>query len=494
MMITQADRDLALDMARFHDDPLGFVMYAFPWGKGLLANHSGPDTWQISFLEEVGKAVKERAFDGHTPVDPIREAVASGHGIGKSTMSAWLTLWIMSTRPRARGTITANTAYQLQTKTWAALQHWHKLCITRHWFEITTEKMFARDNKESWFVAAASHEEKNSEAFQGQHAGDSTSFYIFDESSGISDKIFDAAEGGLTDGEPMIFLFGNPTQNSGKFYRVNFGSERHKWHHRSVDSRTSRFTNKQLIAEWAELYGEDSDWFRYRVKGEAPRVGFSTFIPPDVVDACRKYKAEGFATMPKIMGVDVARKGDDRSVVGIRQGRQYRILGTYRGLDLVQLADRVAEFIEAEQPDATVIDGDGLGAGVVDILTRNNYGKTLHEFHGGANAQDTAMYFNKRTEVWGWLRDWLKAGAEIPNNPELAVDLSAPGFDTTRGKRFHGSIFLEHKDDLKARGEASPDHGDCLAMTFAVKVAAKARPKYQNLVYSFPEVNQRWMT
>ena len=104
------------------------------------------------------------------------------------------------------------------------------------------------------------------------------------------------------------------------------------------------------------------------------------------------------------------------------------------------------------------------------------------------------MYFNVRTEVWGWMRDWLKAGAEIPDDPELAVDLTTPGYDTTRGKRFHGSIQLEHKDNLKARGEASPDDGDTLAMTFAVKVAAKSKPKYQNLSYSFPAVNNaRWM-
>jgi len=205
--------------------------------------------------------------------------------------------------------------------------------------------MWVRDQKESWFVSAASHEEKNSEAFAGQHASDSTSFYIFDESSGISDKIFDVAEGGLTDGEPMMFLFGNPTQNSGKFYRVNFGSERNFWNYRSIDSRTSRFTNKALIAEWAERYGEDSDWFRYRVKGEAPRVGFSAFIPPDAVEACRKYKAEAFATMPKIMAADIARFGDDRSIVGVRQGRLYRILGKYRGLDLVQVADKLIDTI-----------------------------------------------------------------------------------------------------------------------------------------------------
>src|SRR5262249_31061228 len=287
---------------------------------------------------------------------------------GKSTASAWLTLWIMSTRPRSKGTITANTASQLATKTWAQLQHWLKLCVTRHWFECSTERMWAKDQKESWFCAAASHEEKNSEAFAGQHAIDSTSFYIFDEASGISDKIYDVAEGGLTDGEPHIYLFGNPTQNSGKFYRANFGSERDGWNHRSVDSRQSRFTNKKLIAEWAERYGEASDWFRYRVRGEAPRTGFSAFIPPDAVDNCRKFKAEGFETMPKIMAVDVARFGDDRSIIGIRQGRKYRVLGKFRGLDLVQLSDKIIEAIDREEPDAVVIDGGGLGAGVVDIV------------------------------------------------------------------------------------------------------------------------------
>lgn len=224
MPLTPSDRELAHDMANFYADPLGFVMYAFPWKQpGLLANHDGPDAWQRDFLIELGAEVKSRAFDGHTPVNPIRMTRASGHGIGKSTLSAWLTLWIMSTRPRSKGTITANTGFQLRSKTWATLEHWHKLSITRHWFEISSERMNARDQRESWFVSAASHEEKNSEAFAGQHAHDATSFYIFDEASGISDRIYDVAEGGLTDGEPHIYLFGNPTQNSGKFYRVNFG-------------------------------------------------------------------------------------------------------------------------------------------------------------------------------------------------------------------------------------------------------------------------------
>src|SRR5260370_37535940 len=113
-MLSPSDRELTADMARFYADPLGFVRYAFPWGKGLLEHHDGPDTWQLEFLSQLGAEVRKRNFDGHTPVDPIRMTRASGHGIGKSAMSAWVSLWIMSTRPRCRGTVTANTAAQLQ--------------------------------------------------------------------------------------------------------------------------------------------------------------------------------------------------------------------------------------------------------------------------------------------------------------------------------------------------------------------------------------------
>ena len=133
-----------------------------------------------------------------------------------------------------------------------------------------------------------------------------------------------------------------------------------------------------------------------------------------------------------------------------------------------------------------MVDGDGLGAGVCDQLTHRNYGRNLHEFHGGANAADGQQYFNKRAEYWGLLLDWLKAGGEIPNDSELANDLTTPGFDHAHGNRFHGSIILESKDDLKARGEASLDNGDTLAMTFAVKVAAKAKPQYKNLYKASP--------
>ncbi len=232
--LRQIDLDLADDAALYYADPLGFVMWAFPWGEAAteLQNYAGPDVWQEVELREIGQQVKDRAFNGVDAVLPILRATASGHGIGKSALTSWLILWLMSTRPRCRGTVTANTADQLKTKTWGELSKWLSLCITGHWFVYHNSKgnMNLRhlQNPEKWRVDAYTCKEENSEAFAGQHAADSTSFYIFDESGYIPSKIFEVAEGGLTDGEPMFFCYGNPTRNFGRFFEC-FNRLKHRW-------------------------------------------------------------------------------------------------------------------------------------------------------------------------------------------------------------------------------------------------------------------------
>jgi len=256
-------------VGEFYADPLGFVVTCFPWGEpGTALEHfPGPDQWQRQELREIGVQVRECAFDGCTPVSPIRRAVASGHGIGKSALTAFVVLWLMATRPDSRGTVTANTYVQLETKTWAAVQKWHKLCLIAPWFVCTTNRLYHRENKETWFCSPATCKEENSEAFAGQHAADASSFYIFDEASAVPDKIFEVAEGGLTDGHPFIFLYGNPTRSTGKFYRVCFGNEQDRWVHKAIDSRDCALPNKELIGEWIETYGVDSDFVRVRVRG-----------------------------------------------------------------------------------------------------------------------------------------------------------------------------------------------------------------------------------
>ena len=126
-------------------------------------------------------------------------------------------------------------------------------------------------------------------------------------------------------------------------------------------------------------------------------------------------------------------------------------------------------------------------AAVYDNLNYRGFGKRLFEFHGGKPANEAAKYFNQRAEVWGLCRDWLYAGAQIPDDPELEMDLTGP----TYGFSSQNQIQLEKKDDMKARGLNSPDDGDALAMTFAVKVAPPA-PRETRYVYPGQD-NLSWM-
>lgn len=165
------------EAAKYRTDPLGFVQWAYPWGKpGPLEKYTGPDLWQADFLKQLGEEVRKRNFDGHTPVLPIRFTTASGHGIGKSVLVAFIVNWIMSTRAHAQGTVTANTFQQFSTRTWATIQTWTKRCATGHWFEVTGQRMYHHQFKESWYCSAQSCKEDSSEAFAGQHAATSTSF------------------------------------------------------------------------------------------------------------------------------------------------------------------------------------------------------------------------------------------------------------------------------------------------------------------------------
>jgi hypothetical protein len=208
-----------------------------------------------------------------------------------------------------------------------------------------------------------------------------------------------------------------------------------------------------------------------------------------VVAACRKYVAVGYERLPKILSVDVARYGDDQTVIGYRQGRKSAILGKYRGKDTVWVAEKTIEYMQQENPDATVIDGDGIGAGVVDHIKHRGFSQRLFEFHGGAPANDGSAYFNRRAEVWGAMREWLISNAEIPDDPEVATDLTSIEY----GFGPKGQIQLERKEDMKKRGLSSPDIGDMLAMTFSVNVLAKPKDEEPPMYYPGEQASS-WMS
>lgn len=455
MEIANPELELAQDIGDMTHDPCGFVEYAYP---------ESPRPWQREILQYVG----EQLVNPVTRHTPVRVAVASGHGIGKSALVSMITDWAMSTCEDCKVILTANTGTQLATKTVPEIHKWFGRSINAHWWELKATSITIRDPEHSklWRMDAIPWSAHNTEAFAGAHNEGKRIVMIFDEASAIEAPVWEVAEGALTDTNTEIIwlAFGNPTQNTGRF-RECFGKFRHRWKTFQIDSRTVEGTNKEQIQKWCDDYGEDSDFVRVRVRGEFPRSGSNQFISSDVVSAARKHKAVGYDGLPKIMSVDVARFGDDESVIGKRQGRYSAILNKYRGLDTVQVAERTIEYIIKEQPDAVVVDGDGLGAGVVDQIRARGYGAKLFEFHGGATASDPAAYFNKSAECWGIMRAWLE-NAQIPDNPELASQLESREY----GLSNKGAIQLEKKSDLKARGLDSPDIADMLSMTFGVQV------------------------
>jgi hypothetical protein len=459
---------MAKDIAAFTHDPTGFARYVYPWGEGDLLDSAGPRVWQA----KVNQIIKDHLSSPSTRFQPCFIAISSGHGIGKSAEIAMVTDWAMSTCEDTKVIITAGTGIQLATKTAPEVSKWFRKGVNAGWWNINaTSIRYASDKRQAnWRADFITWSEYNTEAFAGLHNLRKRILLVFDEASAVADRVWEVAEGALTDEETEIIwlAFGNPTQNTGRF-RECFGRFKHRWHHVQIDSRTVEGTNKAQIAKWIEDYGEDSDFVRVRVRGEFPRAGSSQFIASDVVAAARRYRAEGYKSMPSVLGVDVARFGDDQSVWFLRQGRYSRILKKVRGWDTAQVSAQTNEFTREHDPGAIVVDSDGIGAPVFDQLKFMGFGAKLYEFHGGKPAFNTKQYFNRRAEVWGLMRDWLNAGAEIPDDPELDSDLTGPEY----GFSAQQQIQLEKKDDMKKRGLSSPDAGDALAMTFAVNLLPK---------------------
>lgn len=309
--------DIIEELAQFSQDPLGFVLFAFPWGEpGELEHAAGPEKWQEELLIDLGRGL----IDTQTA---IRLATTSGHGIGKSALVSWLILWGMSTFEDTIGVVTANTETQLKTKTWAQLAKWFRLFIGKEFFDMTATKLYSRDSahENTWRIDMVPWSERNTEAFAGLHNKGKRILLIFDEASAIPDLIFEVAEVSLTD--------------------------------------------KAQIAEWIKDYGEDSDFVRVRVRGVFPRVDSESFISFELATEAvsRTVIRSGEAI---ILGVDVGRFGDDPSVIFPRQGNDAVTHGVevLFGADTMQTAARVAATFLRLRASVAMVDSGGVGGGV----------------------------------------------------------------------------------------------------------------------------------
>lgn len=480
----KTEAELAEFIANFYADPFGFVMAAYPWGEPVLADGSanplkdkkGPEAWQRRLLIAVGNHIKENSELTKLMLQKEvgRFARASGHGVGKSAVVSWLIQFFMSTRQDTRGTVTANTQRQLEDKTWPELAKWHNLLINKHWFEWTATsyyfKQYPEDRRKNYMITAATVSEHNTEAFAGLHNESGTVLILFDEASGIVAKIWEVAEGALTDGEGWFFAFGNPTIPTGEFADC-FDVHKDMYDVETVDSRDVSFTNTNAINDIIRKYGIDSDEVRVRVLGQFPKQAFNGFIGLDIIEDAVKRELFHDYGAPLIMAIDVARFGDDETVMGFRQGRDFRTrnMQAFKGLSTVKVAEIAMTIANKDRPDAIVVEGTGPGAGVIDILKSRGY--RVHEVHPGAPSIEPQHYFNKRAEMWSRMRDWLASTGCIQEDPQLIRELTAILYTFDRHEQ---RIKLEAKEEMKKRTRlSSPDRADTLALTFGINIARR---------------------
>jgi hypothetical protein len=455
--------------ATYVNDPYGFVCKFFDWGHGELKESEGPDTWQADVLNQIGEYC-QKIQAGENP-GALQLAVASGHGIGKSALVAWIIGWFMSTRDNPQIIVTANTETQLLTKTWRTLARWYKLMLNGHWFDWTATKFSYKQSPESWYAAATPWNENNPEAFAGTH--DKHVLVIFDEASNIKDVIWEKIDGAMSTRGAMWICFGNPTRNTGRFFEA-FHKYKKWWITRQIDSRDCKHADKVWADRFVEMFGLDADRTRYQILGKFPETETGKLISTSAVIRAQntQLEPESWILMPKVMGVDVARFGDNFSTICIRQGRKVFPIQVLPKMDLMATAHHVAEAIRKERPTQVFVDGSGIGAGVVDRLRQLNF--SVVDVNGGNQSQNP-RFLNKRAETWWGLKEFIEdSECELPPDPPgksnlttLKEELTAVSYDYTD----KGRIRLDRKEDLVKEHGFSPDKADALALTFAYPIA-----------------------
>jgi hypothetical protein len=470
--------------AKIADDPLAFVLFAFPWGqKGTpLAHQKGPRTWQRELLEELRDHIRQQRNKMANKLTPAMflQAVASGRGIGKSALVAWIVLWMLTTRLGSTVVVTANTEAQLTSRTWAELGKWHTMAINSHWFDkqamsLRPAEWFDEQLKSQlkidtgyYYAQAQLWSEEKPDAFAGVHNHNGIAV-IFDEGSGIPQPIWTVTEGFFT--EPVLdrywFTFSNPRNNTGAFFEC-FHKFRDFWKRKQIDARTVEGTDPAVYQKIMDQFGADSDEARVEVLGLFPNQGDDQLIPMDLILGAQQREVIVDMGAPLIMAVDYGNGGKDPSVIRFRQGFDARSIPPIRvqGMEVLAFtANHVAPAIDKYKPDAVVLDVNGVGAPGGEWLRAAGY-RVIGVFMQG-KPKDDLQYHNKRAECYGELAIWLHNGA-IDGSEILKDDLKGPKKIINRLTQ---KKQVESKEDMKARGLASPNDSDALAMTFGQPVA-----------------------
>jgi hypothetical protein len=456
------------------DDPWQFIQDAYPWGKkGSSLEDRKPHDWQKLTAKYIAKELKAMR-SGKKPPGVIRVARKSGHGIGKSAFNSWIVDWCLSTMTDARCLVTANTDTQLRDKTWPEVGKWHRMSISRPYFNhaATTLRSVEGARTTSWAAAAIPWNEHNPDAFQGLHNAGRRIVIIFDEASGIPKTIWEAIEGAMTDEDTQIIwiVFGNPLRNSGRFYQC-FNKFKKHWNTDTIDSRTVPGTNLLLFDEWAEMYGEDSDFYKIRVRGMWPSISAMQFIGRGIVDRAMDRRPYQHDDDPLICGIDFARNGICASVMYWRKGRDGQTIKPDVFPDdpsAEHFVAKCAARLRDMQPDLIFGDGVGVGGPIIDRLV--GLGFDVIDIQSGGSAVEPDRHFNKRAEMWARGKTWIRDGGCLWKNDDFADELTT--IETVPNAK--SLTQLESKEHLLSRGEASPDISDAFMFTFAYDYTEEA--------------------
>jgi phage terminase large subunit len=424
-----------------------------------------PDPWQEDVLE---------AF----PREP-KIAMQASKGPGKTCVLAWLAWNFLLTRPNPKIAATSISGANLADGLWTEMALWQgKSELLKSMFVWTKTRIFSREKPETWWMSARSWSQTADKTEVGKTlAGLHADYILFllDESGGMPSAIMASAEAALAScKEGHIIQAGNPTDLDGPLYQA-CTTARDQWFVVEINGDPDNPKRSPRVdIEWARSqirqYGRDNPYVLVNVLGKFPPAGFNTLIGPDeVAVAIRRHYAEhDYSRAARVLGVDVARQGDDSSVIFQRQGLVAFTPKQYRGLDGTQGAGLVARLMLDWSADATFIDDTGgFGSSWIDNLMRLGHAPIGVQFAGKA---DNPRYYNKRTEMAFDCVEWVKRGGAIPDCPELVAALTRTTY-THQGDR----LLLEPKEQVKSKLGYSPDHLDALMLTFAAPVARAER-------------------
>lgn len=403
-------------------------------------------------------------------------AIKSGIGTGKSTLMAWMILHFMITRRCPKVICTSPSKDQLRSVLWPELLKWHNRLpnIFKEQF-IWRKESYVNANDEGWFAIARTATKDNPESLQGIHA--EYVLRLIDEGSGTPDEVFDVLEGATGTKETKELLCGNPTRLKGVFYDA-FGKSAAFYKNFTWSSLDSPIRPERVIERIRKKFGEDSNMWRVRVLGEFPLRDGDSYIPYDWAMDAYSREIASQKDMPKVFGCDIARYGDDETVIAIRQGDEFQPYHVQKNKSTMETAAYIAYLANQHKPVAIFVDVIGLGAGVVDRLESLGY-PVIPVNVAEAPAIDGLKYRRLRDELWGLMRDWLESRrGKIWDND----DMDLVGQITTPKYRVlsNGKVQVETKDELRKRNVESPNIADAHIMTFAQPVS-----NYQQDVEAF---------